>query len=296
MTIKEVFGLNGPIARAGSVLFDILYVNILWIVLGGIALMILSRFLPIPEGSPLLFVMIPLSFVLLMHMGPATAAAYSALGKKQRKEESYTFQDFWKSYKQNYKQGLLIMLALGLAIAVIAYAIWLEAENTALFGKILFVVVPVQGFVLLELLFVSTYIFALLARFEMTTRDLFKYAFMMANKHLLTTILCILLLAGILAASFFLNMGILIFGIGLYVYFSCMLLERVFRNYMPEEEYLTPVEGEVEGEEKNLIPVHDEKYEKERAAILERYTGKKASSADASIETKENSDGESSDL
>ena len=35
MTFKEVFGIEGPVARFGTALFDMIYVNFLWLILGG---------------------------------------------------------------------------------------------------------------------------------------------------------------------------------------------------------------------------------------------------------------------
>ena len=46
MNIKEVVGINGPFARFGTLLFDMLLTNILWLIFGGPALMLLLRMIP----------------------------------------------------------------------------------------------------------------------------------------------------------------------------------------------------------------------------------------------------------
>ena len=152
---------------------------------------------------------------------------------------------------------------LTLVIGLLVYAIWLEYVNIELYGKMLYVVIPIQGFVILELICCFSYLFALLARFEMTTKNLFKYAFLMANKHLPYTVITAAMLIGCVAAFLFWNMTSSFFMFGLYFYFSHMLMEKVFHNYMPDEDEAVEAE-EVEGYDMDA----------ERQAIIDRYTGK----------------------
>lgn len=263
MTFKEIVGMEGPFARFGTLLFEMIYCNILWLLFGGPIAMVIINVLPIPLNQVTYIIQLILMGICILHIGPATTAAFSALGKRQRKEETYTFRDFWHSYKQNYKQGLLVALVFLLIIGVLSYAIWMELANAVLIGKMLYVVIPVQGFVIIEMVFIMTYIFALLARFEMTTKNLFKYAFMMSNKHLPTTILCVAMLVLCILAFVFWNMGSSLFLFGVYFYLSALLLEKVFRNYMPDEDQQFE-EEEVEGYDMDA----------ERQAIIDRYTGK----------------------
>lgn len=263
MTIKEVFGVDGPFSKIGTQIFEIIYCDILWLTFGGPFAVVALSYLPIWNSQIGYIAFLIISVAALLHMGPASTAAFSAMGKRQRKEETYTFRDFWHSYKQNYKQALGVSAIFGAAIGLLAYAIWLEFANMELFGKMLFIVIPVQGFVIIEMVFMMSYIFALLARFEMNIKNLFKYSFFMANKHLPTTIVCVLMLAACILAFLFWNMGSSFFMFGLYFYFSGMMLERVFRNYMPDEDEELE-EEEVEGYD----------LEAERQAIIDRYTGK----------------------
>lgn len=301
MNFKQLLGTEGPLARFGNILFDMLYINLLWALFGGPVLFLVLQFLPLGDdtaGITIFFVLVIAGF---LHMGTSTAAAYAAMGKKTRKEDSYTFPDFWKSFRQNYKQGLVITIVLLLLLSIVSYAVWLEFKNAALFGRMLYVLLPVQGFFLLEILFVSTYIFALLARFDMRTGDFFKYAFMMANKHLPTTLLCVLILGGILAATLLVNLGFSLFAFGLYFYLTSLLLERVFKNYMgeeagdarteegseeeqaAEEEFLTAEKGNPKEEalgredlsvEEALRLREQPKAESERQKLIDKYSGK----------------------
>lgn len=263
MTFKEVFGADGPFMRIGSEIWEIIYANILWLVFGGPFAWVAINYIPLPASLAGVIIYWVLMLAALLHMGPATTAAFSAVGKRQRKEETYTFRDFWHSYKQNYKQGLLVMGIVALVIILLVYAIWLEYVNMELYGKMLYVVIPIQGFVILELICCFSYLFALLARFEMSTKNLFKYAFLMANKHLPSTIVTAAMFVACIAAFLFWNMASSFFMFGLYFYFSHIFLENVFRNYMPDEDEEAEAE-EVEGYDMDA----------ERQAIIDRYTGK----------------------
>ncbi|MCI8632076.1 MAG: DUF624 domain-containing protein [Lachnospiraceae bacterium] len=263
MTFKEAVGIDGPFSRIGTLIFEIIYCNMLWLLFGGPIAVVVLSYLPIVTNQVTYILNLVLTVICFLHMGPATTAAFSALGKRQRKEETYTFRDFWHSYKQNYKQGMIVSLIFTAVSGLLGYAIWLEVTNIGLYGKMMYIVLPVQGFAIIELIFIFTYIFALLARFEMSTKNLFKYAFMMANKHLPTTLLCAALLIASVAAFLFWNMLSSVFMFGLCFYFSAMLLERVFRNYMPDEDEAL---AEEEVENYNL--------DAERQAIIDRYTGK----------------------
>ncbi|MBC8543646.1 YesL family protein [Bianquea renquensis] len=256
------FSLDGPFVKYGTLVFDMIYLNVLWLFMGGplIILLLMSTGLlgviPPAVGMVLLF-------LIMLHSGVATTALSYTLGKKQRGTESYTFRDFWHGYKTNYKQAIIVSLILSLLFCLLGWNLYLLTVNAGTFGKMVYVLLPLQLFVALELLFVSIYIYPLLARFEMKTKDLFRYSFFMANKHLLTTILCTALLVGAFALCLLVNLLFAFVVVSVYIYISVALLERVFKNYMPSEDDALE-EEEIEGF--NL--------DAERQAIIDQYLGK----------------------
>lgn len=277
MTIKELFGIEGPVARFGTVFFDMIYANFLWLVLGGPAAIIVVRALPVGDSGFLLAVVWILMIAAALHLGPGTTAAYAALGKLARKEDSYLFKDFWKSYQQNYKQGLIVTLLFLVIGAVLYEAMWMTLEYLELLGMMFYLVFPIQCFVAAMLVMTAIYAYPLLARFEMSTRDLLKNAVLMAIKHLPTSLLLLVMLAGTLYVPLRLNLGAVIVMFGIYCYLSSLLLERVFRNYMAPEDVLTPEEAEVTGKSTQQVEETDKEKaarEAERQAIIDKYTKK----------------------
>lgn len=105
----------------------------------------------------------------------------------------------------------------------------------------------------------------------------------MANKHLPSTLIIFLLFAVTLAVTFLWNLGIGLFGFGVYVYLACFLLERVFKNYMPEEDLDNDYLGEEEVRHtekvRKAVRSADEKAKEQikndRQAIIDKYTKKK---------------------
>ncbi len=277
MTFKEVFGIEGPVARFGTALFDMIYVNFLWLILGGPVWILVARLLPVGNSAFLLVLVWLIILAAVLHLGPGTTAAYAAMGKRARGEESYVFKDFWKSYMMNYKQGLLLTLIFGVVGAILFEAMWMSLEYLELLGMMFYIVFPVQCFVAAELVMTIIYSYAMLARFVMSTKEILKNAVLMVNRHLPISLLCLALLAGTLYVPLGLNLGAAIVMFGVFFYVSSLLLERVFRNYMAPEDVLTPEEAEITGEKSEMVEESDEEKkakEAERQAIIDKYTKK----------------------
>ena len=277
MTFKEVFGIEGPVARFGTALFDMINVNFLWLILGGPVWILVARLLPVGNSVFLLVLVWLIILAAVLHLGPGTTAAYAAMGKRARGEESYVFKDFWKSYMMNYKQGLLLTLIFGVVGAILFEAMWMSLEYLELLGMMFYIVFPVQCFVAAELVMTIIYSYAMLARFVMSTKEILKNAVLMVNRHLPISLLCLALLAGTLYVPLGLNLGAAIVMFGVFFYVSSLLLERVFRNYMAPEDVLTPEEAEITGEKSEMVEESDEEKkakEAERQAIIDKYTKK----------------------
>ena len=284
MTVKEFLGTGGPVARFGAVVFDMFFVSVLWMIFGGPAVMLILHLLPLGEASGTLTIITVLSAVSMVLAGPATTAAHAALGKRQRHEDSYIFKDFWTSYKRNFGQALVLSLFIMIFGGMVAYSAWAVWANQALFGSMVYLTLPLQALVLVVLLFETMYVFPLLARFEMSNKDILKYGFMMSIKHLPTTLLVIVIFAAVLGASLFWNMGFSFVGVGLWIYLAQLLQERVFRNYMPEEELEADyLEEELEADPladttnvreavKKAEKENEENLRSERQAIIDKYT------------------------
>lgn len=260
------FKIDGPFVRYGSLVFDLIFLNIVWILFGGIGPIMILLTSGIAEPLPAIVVWL-LIFILAIHWGPATTALFYSLGKKQRGTDSYTFRDFWHAYKLNYKQALPVSLIITIIFVVLGYNMWLMYYNFSSFGAAVYIIFPLEVLVAIEVFFISLYIFPLLARFEMPTKDLFRYSFFMANKHLPFTLLCVALFAGCFALLYYVSLMLIMVIVSVYVYIAAGILERVFRNYMPSEDDLLEEED-----------INGFRLDEERQAIIDRYMGRASTS------------------
>ena len=119
-------------------------------------------------------------------VGASTTAAYYVATRQLSSREGYIWKDFLKSFKSNFIQSTLSTIIFGIIGAVIYINIEFLEKSSIFF--------PVQFVLLYELTITVIYTFPLLSRFNFKFFKLLKTAFLMANKHLLTTISCLILL------------------------------------------------------------------------------------------------------
>ena len=180
---------------------------------------------------------------------PATTAMYYAVVKVIRRERSYAIKEFFRSFKRNFKQGAVFSL-IALVLVFVLYIdfryAWelmqaQEASGSTYLGVFLIIAILFSA--------MFAYICPILSRFEMKIGGLLKTSFVMATRHLLTTIGLLVLLVGVLLGCYILLPGIFFLPVvGTLV--ASFLIERVFKKYMPAKE--APAEGEEEyGQERD---------------------------------------------
>ena len=195
------FNMDGPFYRIGSLIADIMILNFYWMLFS-----------------------IP-----LFTIGTSTTALYYVMTRRISNREGYLFRDFWTSFKSNFKQTTIIWLIFLVVLSILI----INIQNIHLIGNMKTIVYPVQVFFLIELVLCYMYVLPLNARFEISLKDSFKTAFFMANRHLLTTICCIVIGGAILLASY-LTIILSLVAMGLYVFLTSYLFIRVFKKYRPE--------------------------------------------------------------
>ena len=185
-------------------------------------------------------------------IGASTAALYYVVTRRISDREGYLFRDFWKSFRQNFKNATICWM---LTLALIC-VIYINLDNMGLLGNLILFFYPFQILLLIETLFVSMYVYAIIARFEMSVKETFKTAFFMANKHLFTSLLTVVLglAVFVLAYSF---PPLIPFAMGLFAYVHAHLIMRVFRRYRPEIDRDPGFEEEPRNEKRRLFSRED---------------------------------------
>lgn len=195
------FNLDGPFYKFGSMLADIMILSLVWILFS----------LP------------------LFTIGASTTALFYVTTRRISNREGYILRDFWTAFKSNFKKATLLWL---LMVALVGVLI-INIININVTGSMATFLLPCQVVFLIEIALVSVYVFPLTARFDMKFLQIIKSSFFMANKHIFTSITCVVLGLAIVLGTYLYTILFLV-AMGLYAWLSSYLIVRVFKRYRPE--------------------------------------------------------------
>lgn len=167
----KFFSTDGPLFHFLSRLWDMLKLNILWVLCS----------LP------------------LVTVGAATAAAFTITLKMVDDREGYVAREFLKAFRANLKQGI----PAGILNIVFAYALYLDFQlfHAVEGNPIWFLILGIAGTVMCIGYFLYTY--ALMARYENTLIATIKNSMEISIKYFGRTVFLIVILAVELVIFFF---------------------------------------------------------------------------------------------
>ena len=224
--LAGLFNYDNPVLRFIGKLWDVLVVNILWIICS----------IPVVTA------------------GASTTAMYYVTLKLARDEDGYTIRSFFKSFKENFKQATaiwLIFLLTGMLLAFDVYYFIKMAAPSSL--RTIMISVFVAMIFIWSAMF--TYVFPLQARFYNPVKRTIFNSFFMSIRHMFHTIGMLAVDAAILFLSVTYIPQLSIFGVALVAFFNSYMLNSVFSKYMPKEQKPADME---------LKPLFAEEEERER--------------------------------
>ena len=202
--MNGIFRIDGPLYRIGNIIYYLIVTNILWVIFS----------LP------------------LFTAGASTTALFYVIGKVVRDDDVSTIKDFWKSFKLNFKQSTIVWILM----LVIYGIIFINIRNINILGSMSKFILPVQIAILIEIVIITIYIFPILSRYEMTTKNLIKTSFFIGNRHLVTTLLCIASMAAIGGLLYKIPGLFILIPVSLYALCSSYFIQGIFKKYMPDVE------------------------------------------------------------
>lgn len=168
--------------------------------------------------------------------GASITAMYAITIKMVNKEEGYITKGFFKAFKDNFKQATIIWLII-LAFAALFYGDYriifyagMEFPKAIIIVLIAILVIAYSAYL---------YIFPLLARYENTTKNIFKNSFLLSVSNFPKTLLIVLIQAVPWIGVYFSQAMIpIIFLIGnsLVAYLSSMVFVTIFKKLEKKEE------------------------------------------------------------
>ena len=202
--MRDFFSLDGPFNKYGGILADMIILSLMW----------------------LFFSIIGLGFTI----GASTSAMFYVSTRRISNREGYITSDFWLAFKTNFKRATIVWLI----IMVLVSIIWFNLNNLAAVGGMTFVILPAQILILIQIVFVSVFVFPMNARFDMGIKQLVKSSFFMANRHLLTTFSCVCVLVAAVLSFLWIPPVALFVAPGAYAWLSSNMIMRIFKKYRPE--------------------------------------------------------------
>ena len=129
-----------------------------------------------------------LFFILLLPMGPSITAMFFVMNKLIKHKDIDVTKDFFKSYKTNFKQSILIWIIELIIISILLFDLYIFSLIQSTLSS--FGIAFVFGSILFTFL-LTFYSFSILSMFKITIKNLLKISFISIFKHLQTT-LCII--------------------------------------------------------------------------------------------------------
>ncbi len=167
----------------------------------------------------------------IVTIGASTTALFYVAQKIVKDEEGTIIKQFWETFKTNFKQATIIWLILAAAGVILGVNLWFYYQSDTSFAKMFLIVLIVFTYVYLM---VAHYIFAVLARFDNSVKNLFALAFLLAMKNFGWTLLIITITVCVLAIGIFVFAGLLIAGAGLIALVDSWILGHIFDQYIVE--------------------------------------------------------------
>ncbi|MDO5400029.1 MAG: DUF624 domain-containing protein [Eubacteriales bacterium] len=166
--------------------------------------------------------------------GAATAALYDAAFRCYRRGEKHPWQRFFHCFRQNFLPGLLPTVVFLAALGAMGFGL-IQLWNRAVYGEISWMLFSGVAFLAMAALGVLSVLFPLLSRFENSFGGLMKNTVLLALANLPRTM--VLGLLNMVTIGLCLRFVFPLFFLpALTALVSSLLLEPMFRPFMPEEK------------------------------------------------------------
>lgn len=177
----------------------------------------------------------------IITIGPSVTAMHYVTLKIVRDEEIYVLRDYFKAFKENFKQSEIAWLVF-LVITAVFFVDYLILKDMGLENtKVFFMII---GAIYLLVCLTMMYVFPLMARFENSLKQTVKNALFMSILHIFKTVIMAVIYAipfVLLPLHYNVLMFFLLVGLSGPAYFNSFIWKSIFKKYEPEkvEEEIT---------------------------------------------------------
>lgn len=204
----KLFNLDSPLMQALSRMADLMWLNILTMI----------------------------CCIPIFTIGPALTAMHYMCLKMARNEETYVTQGYFKSFKENFKQGVCIWLIHLVVLAVVVVDMYIMFTAAEPLNIVVQIVIYLVAFLVI---LTSTFLYPLFAKFVNTTKATIKNSFLIGIMQFPKTILMIVM--NFIPPIAFIMFPqviplVLFFGLSLPAYLGAKLYNGFFQRL--EDQYM----------------------------------------------------------
>lgn len=162
-------------------------------------------------------------------IGTSLSALYATFLDLKTDESGYYVRNYFKHFKGNFKSTIFIDIAL-ILLAGAAYLNYL-AINTINSSNIKLILYAVELLIGLEISFIASFYFMVVAKFEGKFTSLLYLSFIFAHKYLYLSILFVVLFIGSFFILIYVSFAFIFIIFGLIAYIESLILKYIWRNY-----------------------------------------------------------------
>ncbi|MGL5258969.1 MAG: YesL family protein [Lachnospiraceae bacterium] len=206
--MDRIFGLESPIMVFMSRVADLLLLNIITLI----------------------------CCIPIFTIGASVTSLHYVTIKIVKGEDGYILRNFFKSFKENFKQSTILWLVY-VVIGIVFYFDYMIISYSGLNIPSVLGIVVIAVFILIAITFM--YIFPVLSRFENTIKNTVKNSFFMSILNLQWTFLLIIIYAipvALLLTTTASWIFLFLFGASVASYIASYIWVRIFKKYEPKEE------------------------------------------------------------
>lgn len=162
-------------------------------------------------------------------IGTSLSALYATFLDLKTDESGYYVRNYFKHFKGNFKSTIFIDIAL-ILLAGVAYLNYL-AINTINSSNVKLILYAVELLIGLEISFIASFYFMVVAKFEGKFTSLLYLSFIFAHKYLYLSILFVVLFIGSFFLLIYVSFAFIFIIFGLIAYIESLILKYIWRNY-----------------------------------------------------------------
>ena len=162
-------------------------------------------------------------------IGTSLSALYATFLDLKTDESGYYVRNYFKHFKGNFKSTIFIDIAL-ILLAGAAYLNYL-AINTINSSNVKLLLYAVELLIGLEISFIVSFYFMVVAKFEGKFTSLLYLSFIFAHKYLYLSILFVVLFIGSFFLLIYVSFAFIFIIFGLIAYIESLILKYIWRNY-----------------------------------------------------------------